>query len=240
MQLRKSHANNPSQLWLNTPDNRPGWASHFITLGYQLYILDPISTGRSTQNDITNFPLRLGSTTENVEAGFTAPETNHAYPYPQSVNHTQWPDGNGTHGNPIFDAFMASINPLTSNTSKQELAMRAAGCELLSLIGEAYLIAHSAGATYSILLSDECPDKVRGSINLEPGNIPFQSYVSTIYDANSTTPPSSIPARPWGLTVTPLSYDPPDGFLLGAENCGCGAGYAGKSNLCCAAECECA
>lgn len=197
------HANDINQLWLNTPDNRKGWASYFIDQGYTVYILDIVANGRSSQNDIANFPLRIGSTDMNVEAGFTAPGTNTAYPYPQAKNHTQWP-GNGTRGDPIFDAFMASIVPLTTNTSKQELAMRSAGCKLLSLIGKTYLISHSAGATYSALISDECPDLVRGSINLEPGNNPFQTYI-----VGGSAQVVSAPARPYGLTVTPLTYDPP-------------------------------
>jgi hypothetical protein len=81
-------------------------------------------------------------------------------PYPQSVNHTQWP-GNGTQGDPYFDAFMASMLPLTSNTTSQELSMRYAGCKLLEMIGvESFIISHSAGSTYPTLMSDQCPDLV--------------------------------------------------------------------------------
>ena len=192
------------QLWLNTPDNRKGWASYFIDQGYTVYILDIVANGRSSQNDVASFPLIAGSTDVNTEAGFTAPEKNTAYSYPQAVNHTQWP-GNGTRGDPIFDAFMASIVPLTTNSTKQELAMRAAGCKLLSLIGETYIIAHSAGATYSALIADECPDLVKGTIGVEPGNIPFQWWGNS--GAGNTL--VRIPARPYGLSVTPLTYDPP-------------------------------
>lgn len=83
--------------------------------------------------------------------------------------------------------------------------MRIDGCALLNLIGPSFLISHSIGSTYPILLSDECPDLIRGSINLEPGNTPFESYVG-----NSTVPAvgRTTGGRPWGLTTTPLKYVP--------------------------------
>lgn len=83
--------------------------------------------------------------------------------------------------------------------------MRAAGCKLLSLIGPSYLIAHSAGTTYSSLMSDECPSSVLATLNLEPGNTRFQSLVG-----NATVPAvGRTRSRPWGLTNTPILYDPP-------------------------------
>ena len=146
--------------------------------------------------------MKIASTVAITENDYTAPEQ--IMPYPQAVNHTQWP-GNGTKNDPYFDAFMASMIPLTSNTTAQELSMRAAGCTLLSMIGEqAYIISHSAGATYPLLMSDECPDLIKGNINLEPGNTPFQSLVG-----NSTVPAvGRTSARPCGLTSTLLQYEP--------------------------------
>ncbi|POS74719.1 hypothetical protein DHEL01_v206892 [Diaporthe helianthi] len=189
-------------VWLNTPDNRKGWAAYFLEKGHQLYIVDITGNGRSGQNDISKYPLRLGSTVSIHEDGFTAPEILNAYP--QSQGHDKWP-GNGTQGDPVFDAFFASTVPLTSNSNAQELSMRAAGCKLLSLIGQSFLVGHSAGATYSALMSDECPEQVRATINLEPGNIPFQSLIG-----NATVPSvGRTRSRPWGLTNSPVTYDPP-------------------------------
>lgn len=188
--------------WLNTPDNRKGWASHFIEHGYQVYIVDITANGRSGQNWIAKYPLKFASTDIITENDYTAPEL--INPYPQSQNHTQWP-GNGTRGDPFFDAFMASTIPLTANATSQELSMRYAGCALLHFIGPSYLISHSAGATYPILISDECPDLVQASINLEPGNTPFQNLVG-----NATVPAvGRTAARPYGLTSTQITYNPP-------------------------------
>ncbi|KAL3424965.1 hypothetical protein PVAG01_04246 [Phlyctema vagabunda] len=188
-------------VWLQTPDNRKGFASYFLDAGYMVYIVDQTSVGRATQNDLTGYPLRIGSTSEITEKGFTAPETANAYP--QSQLHTQWP-GTGLKGDPIFDAFEANFMPLTSNNTRQELSMRASGCELLKLIGPSFLVSHSIGAVHPVLLSDECPSLVAGNVNLEPGNIPFQSYVG-----NATSSVGRTSARPFGLTVTNLNFNPP-------------------------------
>ncbi|ESZ97760.1 hypothetical protein SBOR_1842 [Sclerotinia borealis F-4128] len=187
--------------WLNTPDNRKGFASMFLDLNYQVYIVDQTSVGRGTQEDLTGYPLRIGSTSNISEVGFTAPEIADAYP--QSQLHTQWP-GTGLRGDPIFDAFESGFMPLTTNNTRQEISMRAAGCQLLHLIGPSFLISHSIGAIHPIVISDECPDLVLGNVNLEPGNIPFESYTG-----NATSSVGRTTTRPFGLTVSNLNYDPP-------------------------------
>lgn len=54
-------------------------------------------------------------------------------------------------------------------------------------------------------MSDQCPELLRASINLEAGNTPFQNLIG-----NATVPAVGYsPARPWGLTDTPITYDPP-------------------------------
>lgn len=189
--------------WLNTPDGRKGWASFFVERGYLVYIVDITSVGRSSENEFDIFPMKIATTVSITENAYTAPEL--IDPYPQSVNHTQWP-GSGTKGDPTFDAFTASMIPLGSNATSGELSMREAGCKLLEMIGlKSYIISHSAGATYASLMSDECPNLIQGSINLEPGNTPFQSLVG-----NSTVPAVGYsPSRECGLTNTMLQYDPP-------------------------------
>ncbi|KAK1968961.1 alpha/beta-hydrolase [Colletotrichum sublineola] len=183
--------------WLNTPDNRRGWASYFLEQGYPVYLVDANSIGRSTANDPANFTMRVGMSEEVVEMGFTAVKGYNTYP--QSQLHTQWP-GTGMSGDAYFDQFQRSFLPYTTSQASQELAIRAAGCELLSLIGaQSYLISHSLGSKFALVISNDCPQLLAGSINLEPSTIPFRSYGSGL---------GSSPANPWGLTNTPVDYDP--------------------------------
>ncbi|KAH6642243.1 Alpha/Beta hydrolase protein [Boeremia exigua] len=184
--------------WLNTPDGRQGLAGFFLEQGYQVYLLDHTSVGRSSQMNTRDYVLWNTTTQEGVQSGFTAPEL--LATYPQAKLHTQWP-GSGQIGDPFFDTFRKGIIPFTSNFTLAELSMRAAGCELLSLIGPSYLFSHSLGALYPILLSNDCPENVAGNINLEHSTQPFWNYGLTI-DSGSAT-------RPWGLTNTPLDYEPP-------------------------------
>lgn len=183
--------------WLNTPDNRRGFAAWFLEQGYAVYLVDQPGLGRSSSNDIVNFaPLNAGSGPELVEAGFTAVQD--LASYPQAKLHTQWP-GTGRKGDPAFDHFAAAIIPSSANRTSTELAMRSAGCELLSLIGPSYLIQHSYGGHWGILLSNDCGQNVAGSINLESSTIPFFWYGTGL---------GGTPQRPWGLTETKIDYVP--------------------------------
>jgi hypothetical protein len=47
--------------WLNTPDNRKGWASYYLDQGYQVYIVDIAANGRSGQQLLSKYPLRRAS-----------------------------------------------------------------------------------------------------------------------------------------------------------------------------------
>lgn len=183
--------------WLNTPDNREGWASYFLRRGYVVYLLDSNSIGRSAENDMSGFTMVAGTSNENVESGFTAVEL-YDY-YPQAKLHTQWP-GSGQNGDPVFDQFKKSFIPLTSSYEAEEYAMRASGCELLSLLGaKPYIISHSLGARYPILMSNDCPQYIAASINIEAASVPFWSYG---YGLGGT------PSTPWGFTNTPVDYVP--------------------------------
>lgn len=183
--------------WLNTPDNRPGWATYFLKQGYQVYLIDANSIGRSTVNNPASFNMSVGMSAEMVEMGFTGVKQYNTYP--QSQLHSQWP-GTGLRGDPYFDQFQQSFVQYTSSYVSQELALRAAGCELLSLIGaQSYVVSHSLGSKFAVVLSNDCPQYFAGSINLEPSTIPFRAYG---YGLGST------PANAWGLTNTPVDYEP--------------------------------
>lgn len=177
-------------------------ASYFLEKGYQVYLIDQVGTGRSTQSDIITYPIFGAQTVNGTLRGFTRMQDYNDYP--QAKLHTQWP-GTGRPGDPAFEALVALAIPLTSNSTRLELAMRNAGCTLLSIIGKSFLISHSIGAAYPILLSDECPDLIAGNLNLEPTTIPFETVVGSRDSPNG----GRAPSRQWGLTNTPLTYSPP-------------------------------
>ena len=96
---RQSANNETPKNFLNTPNNRQGWASYFLSSGYVVYIVDQPQRGRSpfVQGDGSlNY-----STLEYAQMYFTAPERYKLWP--QAILHTQWRPRD-----PIFDAFYAS------------------------------------------------------------------------------------------------------------------------------------
>ena len=178
--------------FLNTPDNRQGWASWFLEKGYVVYLVDAYTGARSPANNFNEFVMAAGPGTEAIQSGYTAP----------AANHTQFPGSGLDDGDASFDAFKKAMIPWTLSFEKQELAMRASGCELLRLLGTpAFLISHSLGSFYPILLSNDCPQYVKASVNLEPATSPFWRYNRGAL--------GGVPQSPWGLTFSRLSYEPP-------------------------------
>lgn len=96
--------------------------------------------------------------------------------------------------------------PYSTNSSGVQQVMREAGCELLSIIGPSYLVSHSAGALYPILMSNDCGDLIAGNINLESSTTPF-FFPSTGLSSDGSL--SGSYTRAWGLSDVPIDYDPP-------------------------------
>ncbi|EJD55232.1 alpha/beta-hydrolase [Auricularia subglabra TFB-10046 SS5] len=192
--------------WLNTPDGRPGWADFFLAKGYevqnpanpgftgradlwrQLYIIDQPERGRSPWNPAFDGGLQVSSALV-VAQRFTAPELFDIWP--QARFHTQW-IGNGTQGEPVFDAFYASqVQSLDFDASAESQAKsRHAGGLLLDKVG---------GGPVGWVIADARPSLVHAIVAIEPSGPPF---------INTTIPPVG-PARPFGLTDIPLAFDPP-------------------------------
>jgi pimeloyl-ACP methyl ester carboxylesterase len=180
--------------WLGTPDGRPGWADFFVSRGYVVYVIDPPGQGRSPWFAGVDSP-RITFPPGVIEQLFTASQD---FPksWPQAHLHTQWPGG-GHQGDPTFDAFYKSQVPYVGDQAMEEVLFRDAGAALLDKIGPAILVSHSRGGALGWALADERPQLVRAIVAVEPQGPPFQD------------PVSGRPKLKWGLTESPLAYDPP-------------------------------
>ena len=126
-------------------------------------------------------------------------------------------------GDPIFDKFYATqvqyqndmvtitpplVKPCQRLISKQvavENNTRLATAALLSMISKPVIwIGHSQGGGLSFLAADARPSLIRLLILLEPSGPPFQNRIINL-PANGSSPW----VRPYGLTTTPIAYDPP-------------------------------
>lgn len=192
--------------FLGTPDGREGWATQFVRQGFVVYLMDQPGRGASGYDaDAYGPSSRQGPTV--LQQRFTAtqdfdPATGQPYGWPQARRHTQWP-GAGNAGDPVFDQFFASQVEYASGAVSAGLVGRA-GAALLERIGPAVVITHSQAGAFGWSIGDLRPDLVRGIVAIEPSGPPFASAPPPWGDGA----PERV-SRPWGLTTTPLAYDPP-------------------------------
>ncbi|XEU95063.1 hypothetical protein FSHL1_000347 [Fusarium sambucinum] len=184
--------------FLNKPDGGRGWASLFLSQGYELYVVDQTFRGRSSWLPTPGGEEPIILSAEAIEAAFTNSKDHMLWP--QAVNHSQWP-GSGVKGDPIFDAFYASNVQFVDNSVTQQTAMQAAGATLLDKIGKpAIILGHSEGSFMPTLIADKRPNLTKAIVLLEAAGPPFKDE---IFHFGGDNP------RPWGLWDAPITYDPP-------------------------------
>ncbi|EIW82460.1 alpha beta-hydrolase [Coniophora puteana RWD-64-598 SS2] len=181
--------------FLNTPEGKPGWADFFMRQGYEVYIVDQPARARSPWQSTLD-----GNTstfdTYMIESHFTA--TQYYKLWPHAELHTQWP-GNGSRGDPIFDAFYRSTLPRLTSAVETSRLMKTAGSKLLDTIGKpVILFTHSQSGQFGWILADSRPNHIHSIVALEPIGPPFQNAVF-----------GTDPARPFGLTEIPVQFSPP-------------------------------
>ncbi|KAI1140560.1 alpha/beta-hydrolase [Hypoxylon sp. FL0543] len=179
--------------WLTKPDGQPGWASYFLSRGFECYTVDLPFRGRSPwfpgNGTMTVYPAKF------IQTMFTA--CRDLGTWPQAKLHTQWP-GSGRMGDPIFDQFYASGLQILSHVVVQEKASQAACAALLDRIGKpVILVGHSAGGSIPWLTADVRPHLVKTIIAIEPTGPPFHKVGF-----------KSGSAAPYGITNAPITYAP--------------------------------
>jgi pimeloyl-ACP methyl ester carboxylesterase len=181
----------------HAPDGGPGFAHILAQLGRTVYVVDLPGIGRSKYYAPTDGPLTHYSA-ELIELIFTATSVHGQWP--TAALHTQWP-GTGLRGDPIFDAFYATQVGRLADEAAAEQSVRAAGAALVDRIGPCWLLTHSQSGPLGWHVADARPTDVCGIVAIEPKGPPF-------FD-NLADPTASAPHRPFGITATKLSCDPP-------------------------------
>jgi pimeloyl-ACP methyl ester carboxylesterase len=120
-------------------------------------------------------------------------------------------------GDAVFDAFYSSTVPSLVSEEETSQKMKDAGPALLDEIGvcnekqqctkriadyvlkPVVLMTHSQSGPLGWVLGDSRPDLVKSIIALEPSGPPF---INVIF-------PPVEPARPFGISETPVEYGPP-------------------------------
>jgi pimeloyl-ACP methyl ester carboxylesterase len=190
--------------FLGTPDGRQGWANDFLAKGFNVYVVDQVGRARAGAAPESYGPYMRFSVRD-LEEIFTGQENFKLFP--QASLHTQWPGGPGVAGNPSFDQFYASQVESIANGVKTEELNDAAIIALLEKIGPAILLTHSQSGVFGWKVADMRPDLVKGIVAVEPNGPPF--YDPIFQGGADWYKDSEKPARAWGITRIPLSFDPP-------------------------------
>lgn len=192
--------------FLSTPDGRDGWAKVFVERGWVVYLMDQPGRGASGYHRDAYGPSSR-QTPLVLQQRFTAtqsfsPQADAPYGWPQARLHRGWP-GSGVPGDPAFDQFYASqVESADGNVSARLVA--AAGAALLDKIGPAVVVTHSQAGAFGWAIGEARPALVKAIVAVEPSGPPFFSAPPPWGDGD----PNKL-SRPFGLTTTPLTYDPP-------------------------------
>jgi len=198
---------------LQTPDGRPGWAYDFVNQGYTIYMLDQAGHGRSAYipgvDGAVTVP-RSGPLMSEIWTQSTAPSPEESEPgpdghgpsWPQFAKYSAWPSDHpnkGRMGDPVFDYFAKTEQHTVGGM--QQLTTNAI-VDLLDLIGQpVILLLHSGIAAQGWNVADMRPKLVKGIIAAEPVAPPIEN-------AERRAPGNYTPGRLWGVTNSPITYDP--------------------------------
>ncbi len=117
------------------------------------------------------------------------------FPPKAAAIHTQF-SFDPSDGAAALDAFIAPLGPLPADLAVSQTMDADRLAALLDRIGPAIIVTHSASGSGGWLVADRRPALVKAIVTVEPMGPAF-----------ADTP--NIGALAWGLTVAPITYDPP-------------------------------
>jgi len=159
---------------------RPGWVHYFVQAGYSVYWLDRPSYGRSPYHPDALGPSHLPN----------VPPYEGLVQTPVVFNTAQWP-GPGGMNDPIIDQFMACESGNVMDEAFHSDLVWHGGVELVDRIGPCILLTHAFGGFFGWGVADRRPNLIKGIFAMEINGNPFAQQLR------------------WGLTASPIAYDPP-------------------------------
>jgi pimeloyl-ACP methyl ester carboxylesterase len=159
---------------------RPGWVHYFVQAGYSVYWLDRPSYGRSPYHPDALGPSHL----PNVPPFEALIEATNVF------KTAQWP-GPGGMDDPFIAQFMACESGNTADEAFHTDLVWRGGVELVDRIGPCIVHGHAFGGFFGWGVADRRPSLVKGIMCMEINGNPFERQLR------------------WGLTASPLTYDPP-------------------------------
>jgi len=210
-------------IWYDKPDQNPGWAEVFVSMGFTVYLIDlphratPDATPdmeafADVYGNIQELPLKV------VKDFFTACRQVNNPEWPEAKLHTQWPDnGDAEDKSPHIDVYtkryIAKLRPECVDHAERQAASQQSIQLLLRHIGKpTTLLGHGSGAIYAMLAADLVPELVKCIIAVEPIGPPFGTCQYLSKDGETIEIGSMTRVkirRPYGISDIPLTFDPP-------------------------------
>jgi pimeloyl-ACP methyl ester carboxylesterase len=159
---------------------RPGWVHYFVQAGYAVYWIDRPGFGRAPYHPDALGPGQL----RNVPPYEGLVQSRAVF------NTAQWP-GQGGMNDPLVDQFMACEVGNVADEAFHTQMNIPGGLELLDRLGPSILLTHAFGGFWGWVVADQRPNLVKAIIAMEINGNPFAAQLR------------------WGVTATPMTYDPP-------------------------------
>ncbi|QPG95208.1 hypothetical protein C2857_007837 [Epichloe festucae Fl1] len=207
-----------SKIWHDKPDGGKGWASFFLSKGFQVMVIDmPGNINcQMSPEAVASAGLPLQKVDDGiVQHELVAPEMSPVTGWKTSALHLQWP---GHLGDVAFYNYKAMTSHMhMSREDRQFLGQNA----LVTLLGmydrPTILVGEGTGATMSWLAADMVPHLVQAVVAVEPygppGGCPKIRYGNGALLGNGRHVGSVVRAipgkRPYGISDVPLTFDPP-------------------------------
>jgi len=178
--------------WLGRADGGPGWVTYLLQEGYRVYLVDRPGHGRPPFHPELHgaFSARA-AVYQGVSDRWSAPEKADEPYGPEALLHNQWPGETGLLGDPTLDQIVPGQGGSFLRDQAETHAVWAERYgELIDKIGPVLVMCHSAGGPSGWLAANARPGMVKGIIGVEPAGPAFGNLS-------------------WGLTASPMAYDPP-------------------------------
>jgi pimeloyl-ACP methyl ester carboxylesterase len=187
--------------WTGTVDGREGWAQYFTRRGYATYVVDQPGKGRSAYVEDVYGPSRFADA-ESAQRRYILQENYKQWP--QAHLHTQWP-GSGAMDDPATRQIISSFVPEIAFPQSVPITNEAM-LALADKIGPFIVLMHSQGGPIGWSIADARPDLVKAVVAVEPNGPPGHGLQ---FIGAPTWFKDGKLDLPFGLTPTPIAYDPP-------------------------------
>ena len=187
--------------WTGTVDGREGWAQYFTRRGYATYVVDQPGRGRSAYVKEVYGEARFADA-ESAQRRYMQQEK--FKQWPQAQLHTQWP-GTGEIDDPATRQIIGSFLPEIAFPQSVPITNEAM-LALADRIGPFIMLMHSQGGPIGWTIADARPDLVKAIVAVEPNGPPAHGLQFT--GAPDWFKDGALDL-PFGLTPTPIAYDPP-------------------------------